>query len=87
MNRARYSFQRADGIIALAGGKTASTDALKALGTWRRMGKNRSYETHSDEDDELVADLSFGEGDDAAGPELDDACDEFGVQQTFVENL
>ena len=86
MNRARYSFKRADGISAFGGGKTVSTDALKALGEWH-LGKDRSYEIHSDTNDELVADLCFGEGDDAAGPGLDDVCEKFGVHRPFVDNL
>ena len=84
MTGAKDSFKRGEGPGALSNTSHASTDALKALQKWVGKG-NRSYEVELDEDDELVAVLTFEQEDISAGPQLDDACEEHGVKRTFVE--
>lgn len=38
-----------------------------------------------DEDEQLVADLTWSETDPSAGPSLDNACDKFGIERSYVQ--
>ncbi|MEE8056891.1 MAG: hypothetical protein V3T17_03505 [Pseudomonadales bacterium] len=85
MHKVKYSFKRTEGIAGFFSSNRASTDALNALQTW--LNGNRSYEVVIDEDELLVAILEFEKNDEAAGLDLDKACDEHGVFRKFEEKI
>lgn len=85
MSIGRYRFTR-DGrnIAGLMSGNRASTDALGALSLWSSAQQGRDYVVVADEDEQLVADLSWSEADSSAGPDLDSACLKLGVNRSYV---
>jgi hypothetical protein len=61
-----------------------STDALNALGHWRSGAPSRDFEVVQDEDECLVATLTFDGADQRAGLSLDAHVARFGVAVEFV---
>jgi hypothetical protein len=84
MPTARYKFFRdTKSMRGLQSGNRASTDAISALSDWSNA-ICRSYEVQLEEDETLVADIMWSEADDAAGPNLDDFCRNFGVIRSYI---
>lgn len=82
MQTAMYRFIRRSSISGFLSQNRPSTDAIKALEQCSsRLGRN--YEVLVDEDDVLVARLSWEDGDREAGPDLDRQCSEVGVNRAF----
>lgn len=61
-----------------------STDALNALHIWSNAQPQRSFTVLVDEDEQLLAHLSWSETDTSAGPHLEAACDKSGVERSYV---
>ena len=62
-----------------------STDALNVVNIWSHAQPQRSFTILVDEDEQLLADLTWSETDTSAGPILDDACDKFGIERSYVQ--
>ena len=86
MHKVRYEFTRSNTITGITSSNRANTDAFNTLEVWQTKPA-RSYEIVEDEDEFLVADLAFLEGDKNAGTDLDSASQKSGVNRTFVCNL
>lgn len=83
---ATYSFKRGSGRYAAITALTVNTDARNALADWANAHSTRSFEVvGDDDDDQLIAVLSFPERDSRAGRDLDRACNAHGVQRGTVE--
>ena len=74
---AKYQFLR-DGSNG-ANPNRPSADAIGALSLWENMSLGRAYNVQVDQDDLLVANLSWSRTDDLAEAILSDCCQEFGV--------
>lgn len=86
MPSGRYKFVRkSNSIEGFVSRNRPSTDALKAVNIWSNVQPQRSFTILVDEDEQLLADLSWSEIDTSAGPSLDDACDKFGVERSYVQ--
>jgi hypothetical protein len=86
MPTARYKFVRSGtSIKGFASLNSASTDALNAVSTWSGAQPGRSMKIVLDDDAQLVAELTWSNDDSVAGPNLDDECDRFGVERTFIQ--
>jgi hypothetical protein len=85
MGIGRYRFTR-DGrnVTGLMSPNYPSTDALGALNEWSGTQKGRRQVVVIDQDEQLVADLSWSDADSSAGPDLDSACLKFGVNRSYV---
>jgi hypothetical protein len=83
MPNAQYRFTRKDGIEGFLSKNRPSTDALGALHMWREGRAEREFTVQVDEDEQLVAELSWNEADGSAGQELDAACGKLGVTRTY----
>ena len=84
MPTARYRFTiDKTNIAGLATFTVASTLAVRALTLWTRAHDRRSYKTEEDENDFLVARLSWGDDDEKAGADLDRECVQCGVKREF----
>ncbi len=84
MPSGRYKFSRSNGSIeGFCSKNTPSTDALNALLAWSSTRSERKYDVTSDNDELLMAKLSWSEGDSSAGPDLDDACGKVGVERSY----
>jgi hypothetical protein len=86
MTTARYKFERASGAPGFLSTNSPSTDALNALGEWQDAHPERECDSVRDEGDCLIADLSWAECSDSVGRELDDACQKYGVERSFVDS-
>lgn len=85
MTTARYKFQRIENsVTGFFSKNVASTDALSALSIWSSSKPQRSYKVLIDEDEELLADLTWHESDVSAGVDLEDAAIKFGVERLYV---
>ena len=84
MPTGRYWFTRSSGINGFFSNNRASTDALNALSEWSSKQTRRSYEELKDEDETLLARLSWSESDIDAGQDLDNACLSCGVEHSYV---
>lgn len=82
MPKSRYRFSRSDSMEGFLSRDRPSTDALKVLAIWRDDHAGRNFSKEVDEDEQLVAALSWNDSDDLAGPSLDKACRKFGVMCT-----
>ena len=82
---AEYRFNRCNNISGILSKNRPSTDALSALQRWTNSKKGRSYKIRTDEDEHLIAQLSWENNDSNAGPNLDDECTKSGVERHFVE--
>ena len=86
MPSGRYKFVRKNNSIeGFASRNRASTDALNVVTIWSNAQPQRSFTIVVDEDEQLLADLSWSETDISAGPSLDDACDKLGVARSYVQ--
>lgn len=86
MPSAEYRFFRSKGVSGFLSQNLPSTDALNALQRWTGGEKRRSYKIKTDEDELLIAQLSWEEVDLNAGPDQDAECSKFGVERDFKEN-
>lgn len=84
MPQAKYLFNRADGMEGFFNTNRPSTDALNVLQSWISKS-SRSYKVVKDEDDQLIAILSFDDDDESAGTDLDSSCQSEGVKRSFIE--
>ncbi len=86
MPSGRYRFVRksnsAEGFVST---NRPSTDALNVVIIWSNAQPQRSYTVLIDEDEQLVANLTWSETDPSAGPSLDGACDKFGIERSYVQ--
>lgn len=57
----------------------ASTDARNVLENWRAMSRERNFTIKAEEDEELVAVLTFESEDQAAGSQMGALCEKYGV--------
>lgn len=86
MPSGRYRFARkSNSIEGFASRNRPSTDALNVVNIWSNAQPQRSFSILGDEDEQLLADLSWSEADISAGPNLDDTCDKFGVERFYVQ--
>ena len=85
MAKAKYKFTRSNSLSGFARTNRASTDALNALSEWQNKDKNWSYEVEVDEDEKLIAVLTFGDSDsEKAGVTLEIACDRYGIVREYL---
>jgi hypothetical protein len=85
MPTARYKFSRdTTSMKGFQSGNRASTDAINALSEWSNAVVSRSYEVQFEEDETLVADITWNETGSTAGKNLDDLCCRFGVTRSHV---
>lgn len=81
----KYRFTRSsESVAGFLSQNRASTDAIGALEKWQRMEKKRRYDIESDEDDELIAMLTFESSDEVAGCHIDALCIEYGLDRQFI---
>lgn len=86
MTTARYKFQRSkNSINGFLSKNRASTDALNALSIWSNSKPQRIYNVLSDQDEELLVELTWQESDSSAGPELEDASIKVGIERFHVQ--
>lgn len=86
MTTARYKFQRIENSVAgFFSNNKANTDALNALSIWSSSKPKRYYKVVIDEDEELLADLTWHESDDSAGVDLEDAAIKFGIERLYIQ--
>jgi hypothetical protein len=85
MPAARYKFVRDVGIEGFVSSNRPSTDALNAVITWSRGHASRSYAPKTSENEILVVDLTWSDGDGAAAADLDQSCRRFGVDRSLVQ--
>lgn len=86
MPSAKYRFKRSNNISGFQSQNRPSTDTLNALQRWLEGNNERSCEIKTDEDELLIAQLSWKEGDTGAGPDLDASCSQFGVERNFEDS-
>jgi hypothetical protein len=81
-----YRFTRSVNSVTGAFSKNrASTDALAALANWREMGMGRDFNVDDDQEEQILATLTFDHGDRiTAGVQLDEMCEKHGVERTFI---
>jgi hypothetical protein len=85
MPTARYKFVRdTSSALGLHSNQRPSTNAVNALLAWSQAVAGRSYTEVSDDDESLVAALTWNDADEDAGPSLEDACQRFGVERSYV---
>lgn len=81
----RYRFTRSsESVAGFLSHNRASTDAISILEKWQRMKKKRCYDVERDEDDGLVARLTFESSDEVAGSHIDALCSEHGLDRQFI---
>lgn len=82
----RYKFVRKNNSVeGFASRNRPSTDALNVINIWSNAQPQRSFNILVDEDEQLVADLTWSETDPSAGPNLDDTCYKFGIERSYVQ--
>lgn len=84
MPAARYMFVRDTSIEGFVSSNRPSTDALNAVITWSRGHASRSYAPKTNENDILIVDLTWSDGDSAATADLDQSSRRFGVDRSIV---
>ena len=86
MPSGRYKFVRKNNSVeGFVSKNRPSTDALNVVNIWSNAQPQRSFTILVDEDEQLVADLTWDETDpSSAGPSFDDACDKFGIERSYV---
>lgn len=84
MPTARYRFTRNTSVNGFLSRNRASTDAHGALNDWSNDASGRAYTVIGDNDDTLLVDLTWGEGDLAAAADLDTACRRLGLDRSHV---
>lgn len=86
MPSARYRFVRDNNNVAgKMSSQRPSTDAINALGTWAHALPGRSFAEVWDDDESVVADLTWNSADQDAGPSLESACIRVGIERAHVE--
>jgi|CXWL01.1.fsa_nt_gi hypothetical protein len=86
MPSGRYRFvRRSNSIEGFVSKRRASTDAIEIVENWSKKESQRSYNILIDEDDELVADLTWSETDFSVGTSLESACDELGIECSYEQ--
>jgi len=86
MPKGCYKFVRKNNSVeGFVSRNRPSTDALNAVNIWSNAQAQRNFSILIDEDEQLVADLTWGETDPSAGPSLDEACDKFGIERSYVQ--
>jgi len=80
-----YEFGRCKSINGFFKTNLASTDTLSVLSTWEIRNKNWSYKILSDQDHQLIAELSIG-GEDLmqSGLVLESLCETYGIMRKFI---
>ncbi len=68
-------------VVGLGRTIRPSTDAISALENWQVKAPGRSYIELEDDDESYRARLTWNSDDHAAGNDLDDYCNQFGVQR------
>ena len=85
MPTARYKFVRdPSNVTGLMSSQRPSTNAVNALLAWSNAAAGRSYTEAVDEDESLVADLTWTDSDEESGPSSEGACLRFGVERSYV---
>ena len=80
-----YRFvRRPDSVEGFFSQNSASTDVLNALAFWQHGTDHRSFSTEKDEENLLVAKLSWADVDDTAGADLDKQCQKYGVDRRYL---
>ena len=80
-----YKFVRKNNSIeGFMSRNRSSTDALNALHIWSNAQPQRSFTILVDEDEQLLANLSWSDADTSAGTNLEAACDKCGVECSYV---
>ena len=86
MPSGRYKFTRKNNSIkGFLSTNRPSTDALNALAIWSTAQPERSFTVLIDEDEQLLANLSWGDTDTSAGSSLEAACDNYGLEHSYVK--
>jgi hypothetical protein len=86
MPSGRYKFVRKNNSVeGFVSRNRPSTDALGAVTIWSNAHPQRSFNILIDEDEQFVADLTWSESDPSAGASLDNACDKFGIERSYVK--
>jgi hypothetical protein len=82
----KYRFtRRANSVTGFFSKNRASTDALAALANWRDQGVGREFNVDDDQEEQIVATLTFDLSDRVtAGVQLDELCEKHGVERTFI---
>ncbi|MBR9884379.1 MAG: hypothetical protein GYB21_12300 [Oceanospirillales bacterium] len=85
MINAKYIFKRSNSLKGFFSTNSASTDAISALDSWSVQKDSWNYRIEEHEENSLVAILSLDESEsDVAGVKLQDACEEYGIERTYV---
>lgn len=85
MPSGRYKFVRKNNSVeGFVSRNRPSTDALNVVNIWSNAQPQRKFTILVDEDEQLVADLTWSETDPSVGPSLDDACNKFGIERSYV---
>lgn len=81
-----YRFTRsANSVTGFFSKNRASTDALAALENWREMGAGREFNVDDDQEEQIVATLTFDFSDRVtAGVQLVEMCEKHGVERTCI---
>ena len=86
MPSGRYKFTRKNNSIeGFVSRNRPSTDALNALHIRSNAQSQRSFTVLIDEDEQLLANLSWSETDNLAGSSLEAACDKDGLERSYVQ--
>ncbi len=86
MPSGRYRFVRDNKNVAgKMSSQRASTDAINGLGAWAHAVPGRSFTEVYDDDESLVANLIWKDADHDAGPGLEGACLQVGVERLHLE--
>ena len=81
----KYRFVRdAKNVSGIFSRNMASTDAMNVLHKWRGMESGRDFKVEVDEEEELMAVLTFETSDQAAGSQIDMLCAQHGVNRQFI---
>jgi hypothetical protein len=82
----RYKFVRKlNSVEGFVSRNRPSTDALNVVNIWSNAQPQRSFTILVDEDEQLVAELTWSETDPSAGPSLDSTCDNLGIERSYVQ--
>jgi hypothetical protein len=74
MPKVEFKFEREPCYEQIYNRNRASTDALGVIVNWADPDMERSYDVHIDEDEFVIASLSYGAGDTDAENELIQRC-------------
>lgn len=83
MQTANCRFDRINNVTGFLSQNTPSTDALNALQIWCYGQKDRTYVVKVDEEEFIVAQLSWKKSDMNAGMDLNVACERSGIERHY----